>query len=191
MQRKTHPGSNYSYVIDNTKPHLGGNIHGGDPNCWTPQLWDWLIERFDVKTMLDVGCGEGHTIKYFISKKCIGLGIEGLQENIDNAVLDEIVLHDITKASFEIGVDLVNIKRFYNLHNLDSFLDKYFTNDEKKYCSTRSNKLECFAGKYAAKEAIIKALYGYRIKINISDVEIQNELNIPRAFIKKIYESHI
>ena len=108
MKQKTHKNSKYSYVIDKKQKHLGGNIHGGDPNCWTPKLWNWLNKKFEIKTVLDVGCGEGHTLKYFKSLGCIVIGVDGLRENVDNSIVDGITCLDLTKQSFSIStVDLV------------------------------------------------------------------------------------
>lgn len=61
--------------------HLGGNVIGGDPKTFYPELWDWLIKEFGIKSVLDVGCGEGHALEYFKNQRCDVLGIDGFYGN--------------------------------------------------------------------------------------------------------------
>jgi len=104
---ETRLGSPYKYVIDEQNPHLGGNIVDGDPCCVTPKLWDWLIKEFNVKSVLDVGCGEGQSLDYFVSRGCVGIGIEGLKENL-NKSKNNIILQDLTAGPVIISnIDLV------------------------------------------------------------------------------------
>jgi SAM-dependent methyltransferase len=84
--------------------HLGGTSTRGDPHTWYPQLWDWLIETFDIKTVLDVGCGIGLTTKYFNDLSDLGieaLGVDGYPPCLENSVCkDKCVLHDYTAGVF-------------------------------------------------------------------------------------------
>jgi len=45
--------------------HLGGCFIEGDNATFAPQIWDKLIEIYKPKTFLDIGCGAGHSLKYF------------------------------------------------------------------------------------------------------------------------------
>jgi SAM-dependent methyltransferase len=76
------------------KDHLGGYEQGGDPATYYPDLWDWAVRTWTVSTVLDVGCGEGHSLKYFRDRLgCLVTGVEGLpQEDKD------IVQWDFTKG---------------------------------------------------------------------------------------------
>jgi SAM-dependent methyltransferase len=67
------------------KDHLGGYEEGGDPATYYPDLWDWAVRTWSVSTVLDVGCGEGHSLKYFRDRLgCLVTGVEGLpQEDKD------------------------------------------------------------------------------------------------------------
>ena len=88
-------------ILDIEKPWLGGNIVGGDPRCEDPGVWNYLIEKFKPKTLMDIGCGEGQLIHYFQNKGVAVSGVEGLGENIDNAHEDikgTIVEHDYLKG---------------------------------------------------------------------------------------------
>lgn len=87
-----------------SKPHLGGYIVGlteyGDPNSYATEVWDWMIND-GVKSVLDVGCGQGHSTKYFLDRGVECLGIEG-GENAYNTspVKKNLVLHDYTEGPF-------------------------------------------------------------------------------------------
>lgn len=82
------------------------------------------------------------------------------------------------------GVDIVNIKRFSFLIEKygERFLKRVFAGDELNYCIDRRFMVECLAGKFAAKEAIIKAmnLNGVALK----DIVILNIEKRPTAFIR-------
>jgi len=86
------------------EPHLGGYIVGltkhGDPNSYATELWDWMVDN-GIKSVIDVGCGEGHSTKYFIDKGIEALGVEGGENAYNNSpVKDKLVLHDYTKGAF-------------------------------------------------------------------------------------------
>ena len=75
--------------------HLGGYIRGGDPGTWCPHLWSWAVQRWSVRSVLDVGCGEGHSARYFRDMGCEVLGVEGCQQAIDDsAIPEQVVRHD-------------------------------------------------------------------------------------------------
>jgi SAM-dependent methyltransferase len=93
-------------VFDNKRPDLGGNVRHGDIYTWCPVLWSHLIDRFAVKSILDVGCGEGHAVAYFERQGVKAHGIEGLAKNIHRAVTP-IALHDISMSAYVMPVDLV------------------------------------------------------------------------------------
>ena len=86
------------HIVD-TLPHLGGNAYGGDPGTFEPRVWDLLVSTLGLKSVLDVGCGEGHALSYMKDKlNCSVLGIEGLAENIPyiSAKNVEAILCDVT-----------------------------------------------------------------------------------------------
>lgn len=57
-----------------------------------------------------------------------------------------------------IGVDLIETARIRRLARNPRFLAKVFTAEEIRYCSARKNKWQHFAVRFAAKEAVWKAL---------------------------------
>jgi len=96
------------YCVDVTIPHGGGNIRGGDNATFVPGLWKWLIEKFHIKSMLDIGCAEGHAVSWFDSNGVISHGIDCVKKNIDRAP-ESCKLFDLCDGSYIVGsgVDLV------------------------------------------------------------------------------------
>jgi SAM-dependent methyltransferase len=82
--------------------HLGGCIIEGDIGTFAPQVWDKLIEIYKPKTFLDIGCGAGHSLKYFLDKGIDGIGVEGWIEAIKRSkVSGNIIEHDYTLKEYE------------------------------------------------------------------------------------------
>ena len=72
-----------------------------------------------------------------------------------------------------VGTDIIKINRIKELSNNDKFLHKIFTVKEIKYCNMYSNPAVHLSGKYAAKEAVKKALLNAKIVKHISMKKIQ------------------
>ena len=68
------------YVIDETRPWLGGYLAGGDKATIYPELWDWFVDDLSVENVLDVGCGEGHALQHFRQRGCTVLGFDGINQ---------------------------------------------------------------------------------------------------------------
>ena len=87
---------------------------------------------------------------------------------------------------FGIGTDIVNIKRmekFFNKNN-NTFKKKIFSKSEILYCDKKSKPTSFYAKRFAAKEALSKALgTGIRKGINFKDMEILND-NFGKPSIK-------
>ena len=95
----------WGLAIDPEHPHLGGYVPGGDPATWYPDLWKWVVEERRVKSVLDVGCGEGHTVRFFRELGIAAWGIDGIAQDGPT-----IIQHDYTLGFLEPvldGVDLV------------------------------------------------------------------------------------
>jgi len=75
----------------------------------------------------------------------------------------------------EIGVDCVEIKRFEDISNKEKLLKKLFTKNEVNYAKKRKPSSQHFAARFAAKEAIIKALSIYNIKVPHNKIEVVNK----------------
>jgi holo-[acyl-carrier protein] synthase len=75
------------------------------------------------------------------------------------------------------GIDIVNIERIEGLMTRwgETFLGRVFTEREILRCRERKRASECFAGRFAAKEAFLKAIgWGFRNGIQWTDIEIEN-----------------
>jgi len=82
--------------------HLGGFIHGGDDHSFTPWLWARLLERFKPLSLLDVGCGEGHAVKWFLEHGVDAYGVDGSEVAKAAGVIpeDRFLVHDFTTGPF-------------------------------------------------------------------------------------------
>lgn len=95
------------HVIDQKETHLGGNISIGDPQSHSPATWRYLIERFAVRSVLDVGAGLGYACHWFHKAGIPTIGIEGLKSNCDKAVYP--LMHaDLSKGSIYCPIDMVH-----------------------------------------------------------------------------------
>jgi len=87
---------------------------------------------------------------------------------------------------FGIGTDIVNIKRMKRTlkSKNNNFKKKIFSKDEIIYCEKRKNPSSFYAKRFAAKEALSKALgTGIRKGINFRDIEVLND-NLGKPSIK-------
>ena len=94
-------------VTDPNRPDLGGNFRHGANACFMPVLWKYLVDRFGVRSVLDVGCGEGQSVLYFHRLGVVAHGIDGLRLNVERAVFP-IAWHDLTVGPYYMPVDMVN-----------------------------------------------------------------------------------
>ena len=88
-----------------------------------------------------------------------------------------------------IGTDIIEVDRIKSaVENID-FLNRIYTNNEIEYCkNTKQMQYQHYAVRFAAKEAIYKALSGKlnsKYDISWKDVEILNDNN-GRPFVKFI-----
>jgi len=77
-----------------------------------------------------------------------------------------------------IGTDItecLRIARMIERHG-ELFISRVYTLEEIRYCQSRAQATQHFTGRWAAKEAVLKALgTGWRKGISWRDVEIRNE----------------
>lgn len=77
-----------------------------------------------------------------------------------------------------IGTDIIEcprIGRMIEQHG-ELFLRRVYTDREIRYCQARKHAMEHFAGRWAAKEAILKAMgTGWSRGIAWTDVEVRNQ----------------
>jgi holo-[acyl-carrier protein] synthase len=79
-----------------------------------------------------------------------------------------------------LGTDIVEIKRIKEsiTKHSEIFIDKIFTDNEKLEASKRSNNITYYAGRWAAKEALAKALgTGFGKMCSWKDISIENDIH--------------
>tara|TARA_Y200000002_G_C22564957_1_gene614089 strand:- start:403 stop:786 length:384 start_codon:yes stop_codon:yes gene_type:complete len=79
---------------------------------------------------------------------------------------------------FGIGTDIVKVNRFKNSLNNKLFLSRIFNEKEVSKCKKTINYSNCFAKRFAAKEAFSKALgTGISKGISFNEIIVLNEKN--------------
>lgn len=106
------------------------------------------------------------------------------------------LMHFFLHMIFGIGTDIIEVGRMEkHLENNDALMKKLYTAAEQKYCNKgKVTKYQCFAARFAAKEAFFKALgTGYRYGMAFHEIEIINdELGkpniVPHGKVKEFIE---
>lgn len=87
---------------------------------------------------------------------------------------------------YGIGVDIEKVERFEEMLSAPSRLKKIFTRREIAYCKKFAYPPQRFAARFAAKEAIYKALGAHQEKIKLREIEIlNNPEGAPTVNLKK------
>ena len=95
--------------------HLGGYMEEGDPHTFLPDIWGYISLKYQIRSVLDVGCGTGHALKWFRDyRKARAIGVEGSQDALDKSVVPLEILkkHDYTqgpltlKGQYDLGISL-------------------------------------------------------------------------------------
>lgn len=76
-----------------------------------------------------------------------------------------------------VGIDIVEVERIKKLYEKfgDKFLNRIFTENEINYCFSRRNSFHSLAGRFAIKEAVLKALeIGMTSGFSFKDIEVLN-----------------
>ena len=76
--------------------------------------------------------------------------------------------------TLRVGVDLIEIarvRRALERHG-DAFRGRCFTAEERRYCDSRANPAQHYAGRFAAKEAVGKAL-GVGVHFTWKEIEVR------------------
>ena len=75
--------------------------------------------------------------------------------------------------SVRVGTDLIEIARVRrSLDRYERFRDRCFTEAEQAYCDSRPNPAQSYAGRFAGKEAVGKAL-GFGVAVNFAWREVE------------------
>jgi len=110
--------------------HLGGAYAQGDENTIMPDVWGYLLVKYDLKSVLDVGCGFGHAVEWFVKHGVYAVaGIDGWDEAIrGNRCPERVVLHDFTTGPAPVtqSFDLAWSAEFLE-HVEEQYLPNIFT----------------------------------------------------------------
>lgn len=112
-------------VLDENKPHLGGNSVENNPNTFSPDSWKYVIDKYNIKSVLDVGSGYGHAASWFAEYGMNTYAIDGLEENVQNAK-HPTELVDLTEQSYTVDVDMVHCVEVVE-HVDEQYLDNLLT----------------------------------------------------------------
>ena len=75
---------------------------------------------------------------------------------------------------YGIGTDIANINRIKKSLKNKDFIKRLFDKNEVKKCSRQINKANCYAKRFAAKEAFVKSIgIGFRKSINLNDIFVK------------------
>lgn len=78
-----------------------------------------------------------------------------------------------------IGTDIIEVDRIENMieKHGDLFIERVYTPAEIEYCAGRKAATQHYAGRWAAKEAVLKAMgTGWAQGIQWTDIEVANEM---------------
>ena len=74
----------------------------------------------------------------------------------------------------KIGCDIEKVNRI--ALSSDGFFEKYFTQKERQYASSKAKPMETYTGMFCAKEAFVKALgTGFDGSVSIREIEILHD----------------
>ena len=76
------------------------------------------------------------------------------------------------------GIDIILVSRFRDpALQKQTFLNRCFTPAEQTYCLSKTDPAPHFAARFAAKEAVIKALSGLDLYLERNKIEVVNNKN--------------
>jgi len=94
-------------AYDKETPHLGGSIKIGDSFTYCPRVWDYMIDRFAIESVLDLGSGCGRASHYFFRKGLKVVAVEGFTPSVLTSNYPAIH-HDLTQGTVSTSVDWVH-----------------------------------------------------------------------------------
>jgi SAM-dependent methyltransferase len=74
-----------------------------------PDIWGWVCLHFNIRSVLDIGCGMGTNLAWFDEYGYDVLGVEGHPNAVANSLVSgKIIQHDFSKGRWspESGIDL-------------------------------------------------------------------------------------
>ncbi len=80
--------------------HLGGAyLDAPDPNTFLTDVWEYLIDKYQIGSVLDVGAGAGWATKWFADQGIYTLGVEAWRDALEHSQCrSNIIEHDYTRG---------------------------------------------------------------------------------------------
>ena len=135
-----------------------------------PNVWTWLALEIGVKSVIDIGCAEGHVLKFFKFLGCKVHGVDGCKYAYNhNLVKENVALHDyrtgpyIPKDSYDLGWS----------HDFVEHVDEQYI---PNYMDTFSK-----CSKYVCLSFAVKGCRGYH-HVNTNDLPYWVDLFATRGF---------
>ena len=73
----------------------------------------------------------------------------------------------------QVGLDLIELERIERALLRPGFRERVYTEAERAYCDSRANPVQSYAGRFAAKEATMKALgTGWNRNVGWGEIEV-------------------
>jgi SAM-dependent methyltransferase len=114
--------------MDNADNHLGGSyLEQNDGNTYMPDLWEYLIDKYNIHSVVDVGCGAGWNTVWFHKKGLYAVGIEGWPDAIAKTKMpmERMIVHDYADGALPIPrTDLCWCSEFVE-HVEEQFIPNY------------------------------------------------------------------
>jgi SAM-dependent methyltransferase len=100
-------------------PHLGG--HGNATSMQLP-VFDFIQEKFKIKSVIDIGCGPAGMVEYSNYKGIYSIGIDG-DTSLDSK--EYVINHDYTLGALELNQ---NFDLAYSVEFLEHVEERYVSN---------------------------------------------------------------
>ena len=103
--------------------HLGGQKQGNVD----VSLMQYVVEKFNIESLIDIGCGDGTAVKTYGEKFDLDYcGFDGDWTRLPKT--DEFILHDFTEGKVEFDPDNVSFDCAYSVEFLEHVEEKYQDN---------------------------------------------------------------
>lgn len=78
--------------------HLGGSGPNGDPVTFMPDVWGYVCYKYELHSVVDIGCALGFNAAWLLQHGFDTIGVEGLPDYVAGNRLpaDRIFQHDFT-----------------------------------------------------------------------------------------------
>ena len=100
-------------------------------------------------------------------------------DSSDEGAVQEPAERSYADGTVGLGVDIVEVERMASiLERTPAFAERIFSEEERAYCDKMANPATHYALRFAAKEAVVKALgTGLAEGIGVRDIEVQRAAN--------------